>query len=227
MLPELVPGYELEGEENILPSGPLIVAANHPGTFDALVAAACLPRDDFKTIARGMPFLRSLPAIRLHLIFSTRDVGVKMAAARAAVQHLESGGVLLIFPAGDLEPDPACLPGAIDSLSKWSASLELLLRKVPETKLQVAILSRLIAPGSLNHPLARMQKDPHRRQIVAEIMQVTQQMVFSQKSTLRPRISFGKPFSAEQLRAAGAGSMMPAILRQAQDLLARHTPEVK
>lgn len=112
ILPHLIRCFQAQGVEHIPQEGPLIIAANHPGTFDSLVVAANLPRSDFKTIARSMPFLRLLPATREYLIFSSRDPHVKMTAARAAVQHLRAGGVLLLFPSGNLDPDPACLPGA-------------------------------------------------------------------------------------------------------------------
>lgn len=222
LLPQVTQGFQAQGVEKIPASGPLIIASNHPGTFDSLVVAANLPRNDFKTIARSMPFLRMLPATRQYLIFSSRDLHFKMTAARAAIQHLQAGGTLLIFPTGDLDPDPGCLPGAREALSNWSASLDLLLKKVPETFLQVAILSHFLAPQYLDHPLAHLRKDSRQRQIIAEMLQVIQQMGFRWRYAIKPRVTFGEALSYEKYLSAKDGSLHGQIITQAQDLLESH-----
>jgi hypothetical protein len=56
------------------------------------------------------------------------------------------------------------------------------------------MMSGLLSPRFLNHPVARWRKDPHRRQIVAEIMQVLQQMLLARPAEAIPTITFGKPF---------------------------------
>ena len=199
LLPKIVKGYWVAGVEHIPSTGPLIIAANHPGIFDTFLIAGCLLRNDIKIIAREMPLLHLLGSTDHYLIYSTRDIYVKMKAARDAIRHLHAGGVLLVYPSGTLDPDPACMPGAVQSVEAWSASLELLLRSEPAARLQVAISSGLVNPKYLRHPLARLQKDSHWSQIVAEVLQVSSQALFRKKHGLLPEITFGEPYSLHQL----------------------------
>jgi hypothetical protein len=49
-LPNFIKDMTVIGSETIPPDGPLIIAANHPGAYDALVVTANVPRDDVKII---------------------------------------------------------------------------------------------------------------------------------------------------------------------------------
>ncbi len=40
---------------------------------------------------------------------------------------------VLIFPTGRIDPDPALSPEAVHDLGKWSPSIEIILRHVPQT----------------------------------------------------------------------------------------------
>jgi len=72
-------------------------------------------------------------------------------ALRSAIDHLHSGGSLLIFAHGDVEPDPELrFTGAHESILEWSRSVEAMLRKVPQAWLQVTIAS-----GVFNAPVCR------------------------------------------------------------------------
>ena len=134
-----------------------------------------------------------------------------MKAAREAIRHLRAGGVLLIYPSGTLDPDPGCMPGAVQSVEAWSASLELLLRSEPAARLQVAISSGLVNPNYLHHPLVRMHKDSYRSQIVAEVLQVSSQVLFRTKHRLLPEITFGEPYTFEQLTSNNRSAIEGAI----------------
>lgn len=131
MVSRFMPSLQVRGHELIARSGPVLIVANHPGTFDSFAVAASLPRDDFKVITRGYPFLRALPSTSPHLVFSELELYARMAAARGAIRHLREGGALLVFPSGGMEPDPACLPGADAALDTWYSGMEILLRSVP------------------------------------------------------------------------------------------------
>jgi hypothetical protein len=210
---------ETIGSEHIPRLGPLLIASNHPGTLDALVVAASLPRKDFKAIARGMPFLRSLPNVQRSLIFSMRNPHAKVAAARGAMRHLKSGGALLVYPTGTVDPDPASMPGLRQSLFSWSESLELLVRYAPETQVQIAFLSGFLAPQWLQHPIARLRADPRQRQITAEILQVLGQMLTRQNSGLTPRLVFDRPVSLDELQAGSSDGISENIRRRARRFL--------
>jgi 1-acyl-sn-glycerol-3-phosphate acyltransferase len=96
--------------------GPLLVVANHPGAYDALVLLAAIERDDVAIVASDRAFLRAMPALRRHLVL-VPDVPSASTMRRAiglrrALAHLARGGALLHFGAGRIEPDPAFQPAS-------------------------------------------------------------------------------------------------------------------
>jgi hypothetical protein len=219
LLARFVPRIEITGQGCIPEHGPLLIASNHPGTFDALAIASALPRDDLRVVAGGHPFLRALPFTSKHLIFSGRDVRAKMTAARAAIRHLREGGALLIFPSGTVDPDPACLPdAAVAALQIWSSSLELLLRAVPQTWIQVAALSGFLARESWHHPLTRLRRTRLERQMIAEVLQAIGHLIFNCKFSNVPRVTFSNPVAASTL-AQGPGGVLASIQNIARKCL--------
>jgi hypothetical protein len=222
LLPRVFSGHRVLGRENIPSDGPLIIAANHPGSYDTFLTAACLPRNDIKVIARDMPLLRMLDSTNPYLIYSSRDPHVKMTAAKAAIRHLRGGGVLLVYPTGTWDPDPACMPGAELAVERWSASLELLLRYVPEARLQVSISSGFLDRKYLYNPLAILQKDNRWVQIVAEILQISEQLMFNKKHHLIPLVTFGEPQHVNELTRNGYLSPMEGAIEAGQRCLAAH-----
>jgi hypothetical protein len=189
-----VGGLNIFGKERLPAEGPVLVAANHPGTFDGLAIAAALQRPDLKIVASGNPFFRSLPNVRNYFIYATRDTQVRVAAIRSSLRHLQDGGALLIFPYGRVEPDPLYFKQeARKTLARWSNSLELILRKAPQVKLVFAVNSGFVAPEYLRHPLLHLRKSIEERQILAEFLQVIQQVVFNRKIPHEPGILFSEP----------------------------------
>jgi hypothetical protein len=222
VLPRFVQNIEVKEAENIPPEGPLLIAANHPGTYDVLAIAASLPRPDLKIIASARPFIVGLPSTARHLIYTTLNSHERMTVIRAAIRHLKENGALLIFPGGNIEPDPAILPGAEESLASWSPSLEIMLRRVPQTRVLVAIVSGVLAPECLRSPLTRLHHQLRDRQRVAEFIQVIQQMLFGQKFELTPKIIFGKLFTTSDLiKEYGTSGMIQAIIEKARGLLSQ------
>jgi hypothetical protein len=59
ILKKLAGEVAADGEELIPASGPLIIASNHPGTYDGLAIISKLPRDDFRLIVSGIPFFQN------------------------------------------------------------------------------------------------------------------------------------------------------------------------
>lgn len=141
-LPHVLPPPRIFSAEHVPREGPLLILANHPGTFDLLLLAACLPRNDFKTIVSDRPFFRALNATGTYLIFSSRvDLRAKANVIRHAIQRLENGGVLVVLPAGRLEPDPGYQPtAALQALRQWSESVQIFISRVPHAHIQVAMM---------------------------------------------------------------------------------------
>ncbi|HBX68374.1 MAG TPA: hypothetical protein DEH25_03030, partial [Chloroflexi bacterium] len=95
---------KLSGVENIPRDGPLLIVSNHPGAIDSIAIGASLPRDDLSIIATGFPLLHRLPSASQHLIYIDPHAPTNLAGVRATINHLESGGAVLIFPSGRVEP---------------------------------------------------------------------------------------------------------------------------
>jgi hypothetical protein len=225
LLPNFISGYETRGVETVPPEGPLLVVSNHPGTVDSLLIAASLPRDDLKIFATGFSFLKQLPATRQHLIFSSRDAADRMMALRRAIRQLQEGAALLIFPSGNIDPDPAVLPGAERHLSFWSPSVELMLKKVPDAQVLVTIVSGVLSQKWMDSPIMRLWKDQLARQSVAGTAQVIRQLVFPTRLNVTPKVSFATPLVWDQLQRYAAINKLDEIIASARQLLSTHTRE--
>ncbi|MGB9799395.1 MAG: 1-acyl-sn-glycerol-3-phosphate acyltransferase [Thermanaerothrix sp.] len=158
---------EILGEGFIPCTGPLLVLANHPGLSDALALFTAIRRDDLRVLAAERPFLDALPAIKKHLISVPIDENTRMGVIRQAIQHLRSGGALLNFPAGRIEPDPAVIPGAYDSLNTWSESIGVFVRAVPEAIVLPLIVSGVLSSAALHHPLRRLRRSAREQERLA------------------------------------------------------------
>lgn len=211
------------GVEHIPEQGPLVIVSNHPGTYDGLIILASLPREDVKLVAGSVPFLHVLPAIKKHLIYVTPDAHVRMLAVRELLRHLENGGTLLLFASRRIDPDPDVLPGAPERIRAWSPSLDIILRRVPDTRIVMTIVSGVLAKECANHPLTRLKKDLTDRLRIAEMLQIIQQLGFRKEYALQPRVSFAEPIVAADLSMmSGRRDYTQEIITRALVLLEEH-----
>jgi len=221
---ELSGGSRSFGMERIPVHGPLIIASNHPGTYDGFALIKNFKREDLKIIVSGVPFFRNLPHASKYLIYSTQDVHDRTQAIRNSVAHLQKGGAVLIFPSGRIDPDPAVLPGADKALSMWSQSVLLFLRKVPSASLILAITSGVLSKEFAQHPYPKLFRNDHERRRVMEFMQVIKQMVRGKPVSVDPCVSFSKPIPIN-MHSKSVEEMRKQILAQATALLSRHKME--
>jgi hypothetical protein len=201
ILPNFISGMEVNSNADVPRQGPLLVVSNHPGTIDSITIAANIPRDDLKIVASGFSFLRGLPLTTERLIFASSDIQERMLVIRRMVRHLRDGGALLIFPSGTIDPDPEILPGAPEALSRWSPSIELVLRTVPQTQVLVTIVSGVISWQAFRHPITHIRKSINERQKIAEVVQVIQSISMQRKALLTPKITIGSPLPLSELFA--------------------------
>lgn len=210
--------------ESIPKEGPLLVASNHPGAYDSLAIMASVPRTDLKVVLSDVGFTRAFPAASQHFIFALETTAGRSQALRASIRHLEGGGALLIYPHTEVEPDPEAGPGARQALGDWSRSLEIMLRRVPETRLQVAIASGILLPRFAKNPLVRLRRTAAQRQKLAEFLQVCWQMVFPGRVRPRIHLSFAAPVTGSDLPE---DRLMPAVIELAGQLFDAHMAAVR
>jgi 1-acyl-sn-glycerol-3-phosphate acyltransferase len=214
----------VRGAERIPVSGPLVIASNHPGAYDSLALMASAPRPDLKVIISDVGFTRAFEAAGRHFIFARMTDADRARALRQTLRHLEAGGAVLIYPHTEVEPDPENSPGAAEALGDWSQSLEIIARRVPGTVYQVAIASGVILPRFVNSPLARIRRDPAKRQKLAEFLQVSTQMLWPRRVRPRVHLSFAEPVGALRFPPGG---VTPAVVAIARRLLETHLAAVR
>jgi hypothetical protein len=224
LLTQIVTGVEVHGAERIPAQGPLLVAANHPGAYDIVALIAAIGRDDIRIIASGVPFTRSLIATSTHLIYVNPDnpgATDRMVAIRSGIRHLQDSGALLIYPTGIVDPDPDISTGLEESIGTWSGSLEIFLRRAPQTCVIPAIVGNVLSPRYLHNPLVKIPKTQWEKRKLAEMIQISRQMMANRPIDLTPRLTFGEAAHGELLRDA-AGRYLPGIIARARQTLAEH-----
>jgi 1-acyl-sn-glycerol-3-phosphate acyltransferase len=178
-LPDFIRRLDVVGRQNLPRAGPTLFLSNHPGMTDTLALFASLNRPDLKIIAAERPFLRHLPCTSRHLIFVTDSSSDNIQVIRTAVKHLRQGGAVLTFPAGQIEPDPAVRPGAVESLASWSESAALFARLVPQAAIVPVLVSGVLWDRAMNHPLTRLRRDPAAQERLGATLQLLAQSLFN------------------------------------------------
>ena len=223
LLKGFVDDIQVSGKENIPREGPVLIASNHPGAYDSVAILSCLPRKDVKAVVSDVPFLRSLPAASKLMVYAIPGTQGRMTAVRGMVRQMQAGGALMIFPSGLVDPDPEVLPGAEKELDSWSKSLDLVMRRVPETKIIITIASGVLSPICLHNPLTRLRKKEWEQRKLAEFLQVIQQLVLKRKFGLSPRLTFDVALNgSELLRRSSSSDLHQAILWRAHQVLQAH-----
>lgn len=192
------------GTELLPEHGPLIVASNHPGAYDSLVISSQVPRDDLKIISSDIPFVKKLPDTSKHMIYSDRDPHSRMMAARQALRHLKDGGALLVFARASMDPDPAYMPNSEVELTRWTSSLGMFLRNVPQTRVVISIISGVLSPRFLTHPSTYFRRGRVNKQRLSEFFQVMHQLMSPGKLMVTPSLSFGKAYNLDDLGLRGS-----------------------
>jgi hypothetical protein len=209
---------EVLGAEHIPATGPVLFLSNHPGMVDTLALFIAIQRPDLRILAVERPFLTSLVNTRGQLIFLTDDPTRRMAAVKAAAGHLKSGGAILTFPAGKIDPDPAVYPGAIEALAEWSDSAGVFVRFAPLTRVVPVLVSGVLWDKAVKHPLTRFKKTRFEREKLGAAFQLLMHIQFDQRP-LRVRVAFGTPIEAgpmppDQVHAAVLAQMRGLITRR-------------
>lgn len=219
-LPRFVKSHEARGVENIPASGPFVIAANHPGSIDTVVITAHSTRRDLKFIIGDIQFLLKMPnSLKGFIVAPPKsDTIGRMQVVRESLRHLQNGGGLLIFPRGGIEADPEFMPNPDDEFHHWSRSLEIFLKRVPNLQILITIVSGVIAPAAMRHPITRLRKTRADRQRLAFVYQLSRQLMSGkQLFDLVPRVTFG-----EIIQGTNHDHLLAEIEHAARRTLAQH-----
>ncbi len=199
-------GLTIVDADRLPSSGPLIVVANHPGLVDAMALVRALgERPDLRIVAADRDLLRALPQVGARLMYVAAARGGRTGLVRDVVAHLRSGGAVLTFPAGHIEPDPALHPeAAVAALDGWTDSTALFTRRVPEASVVTMAVSGVVSPRARDHLLARRFEQEDRDSVAA-----TLQVLWPPYRDTRATVRIGPPIpgaeaTKERLRAAMA-----------------------
>ncbi|MGB1321135.1 MAG: lysophospholipid acyltransferase family protein [Vibrio gallaecicus] len=157
-------GYSIEAgsTEHIPQEGPLVIVANHPlGAIEGVILADLIGsvRKDVKVLANEL--LKRLPELSDLFIgvdvFNGKESKRKNAKAiRDANQHLADGGVLIIFPAGEVSSYQKKGKNLTDI--EWSKSVAKFVKRHQATTIPIFINGRnseLFYQAGRVHPLLR------------------------------------------------------------------------
>jgi hypothetical protein len=195
LLQHFIRRHEAAGTELIPKYGPLLIVSNHPASYDGMVISAYVPRSDYRIIVGEIPPYQFLPNLSRHIIFSppVKNTFGRMQTVRHAVRHLKDGGALLIFPRGNIEPDPAFMPNPDAEFHLWSRSLEIFLRSVPQTRVLVTVVSGVISQQAFRHPITWFRRSRADRQRLAFMYQIIRQVLSKEELFgLQSRVTFGE-----------------------------------
>jgi hypothetical protein len=226
LLPKFAKSFSANGVENIPSNGPLVIASNHPASIDSVLISAHVTRPDYKVIIGEIPFFKNLPNLSKNAIFApaANNVYGRMQVVRDVIQHLKRDGAILIFARGGIEPDPAFMPDPQADFNKWSRSLEIFLKKVPQTQVLVTMVSGVIAKSAMSHPITWFRQARPDRQRLAFMLQMLRQILTGKEIFgLTPRVTFGDVISRHCVH--DTHHMLQAIIASAHDVLKTHMVE--
>lgn len=119
-------------EEGPLPpaTGGVLILGNHPGAGDSLAVLSRIERTDLRIVSLDREFLRALPSLYARIIPVREDERRGISAVRGMQSSLREGRAVLLYPAGEIEPDPASGAAVSDPrpepIKPWSEVVGLL-----------------------------------------------------------------------------------------------------
>lgn len=214
-------GLWVHGGEHIPKGGPLLVASNHPGTYDSLILFANLVGHNIRIVSSVIPFLKLLPHTREHFLFAPRDDSrERMVVFRNAIQHLQDGGTLVYFCSGHRDPDPAVYSGAERAYDHWLNVFDTFFKYVQDLRVMPTVVSGVISADWAKHPVTWLRKRQIDQQRLAEFGQVISQLLKPGQLMMKPRISIGQHFSEDDLRqVVGHGALLDVAKHYSRNLV--------
>ncbi|MBD3166050.1 hypothetical protein GF324_05600 [bacterium] len=197
-------------------SGPLLIISNHPGMTDTLVLLSLIERDDLLVIAERNPFLTALPNVSRQILYLETSERFRGSTLRRGIRSLRSGGALLLFPAGRIEPDPVYRPEAVRLRAGWSKSMDLLVRHARDAVFLPMVVGGVFSKRTRALPLQLFIQDAVRREQVLAMLQ----FIFKPLQKTIVHVETGGLFCAPGDATAGQ-SALPAVMESVDRALNR------
>ena len=201
-----------------LPAGPVLILSNHPGLTDTLSLFVALNRPDLRIIALKRPFLEALTNMSRQLFYVLDDPASRMSLVRGVSGHLRSGGAVLTFPAGHIEPDPQVYPGAVESLQSWTDSVGVFVRMAPGTTVVPVLVRGVVWDKAARHPLLALKRTREEKERLASAIQLLATVVFG----IRPvvvTVEIGRPIDPADLGSRDTAALHKAVLAEMRSLI--------
>lgn len=214
-LRDYIGSLQVAGVENVPEQGGVVIASNHPGMTDTLACFTAIPRQDLRVVSADRPFLRALPNLSRRMVYVRAEPGERLAVVRQVARLLQRGEAVMINPAGQIEPDPAVMAGAIDSLATWSESLGVFVRLAPESVIVPTVVSGVIYGPSLHSPVTWLRRRQRDRERAAATWQALLMSLGWIRSSLKVRVEFGRPLPAAELISLGDPAAITAAITAA------------
>jgi putative hemolysin len=194
-----------EDRRRIPAEGPVVAVSNHPyGLLDAALLAAWLPtiRPDVKFL--GNYVLGAIPEIRERLIVvdpmrEGAGRAVSVAGLKAAIEFVRGGGMLVVFPAGEVS-HLRLRNGRIED-REWHSSVGGIIRRTGAAALPIHVSganSILFQLAGLVHPMLRTAMLPR-------------ELLNKERKSVTIRV--GSPVPAAKLVALGSDEERASYLR--------------
>lgn len=224
-LQDFVLSVRAYGLENVPPHGPVLFLSNHPGMVDTLALFSAINRPDLRIIALNRPFLLSLPNTSRHLFYVSDDSGERLRAVKSAAGHLRSGGAVLTFPAGQIEPDPLVYPGAEESLHGWTDSAGVFIRFAPETRIVPVLVSGVLWDKAVKFPLVRLKKTRMEREKMGAAFQLLVHVLFNARP-LQVTVQFARPLNLQEIGSKDIAATHRLVMERMRGLV-RQLPQAQ
>lgn len=98
--------------------GPALLVGNHPGLGDLPATVVAIGRDDVVPVAKRRELMSDMEGVLDRCILIDERLSSRARALREIINRLREGGIVVIYPAGDIERDPAVFGGE-EFLHPW------------------------------------------------------------------------------------------------------------